>query len=146
MGNLTAFMGQMLSDTRKDDSMNNYKIVSPTHLIRVTDAISSFPDAITEIKKTINTDKQIDSELKKIPKVNDFELMKSLCWYEKHNRKQLYKILDKMVIEVVNTDGYLENRIHDKKGAESLALAISIIDDYMDYLELGEYNGPVTRI
>lgn len=144
MGNLTDFMGQMLLDNRKDESMNNYKINSSTHLIRVTDAISSFPDAIAEIKKTVNTDKQIEEELKKIPKVSD--LMKSLCWYEKHNKKQLYKILDKKVIEVVNTDGYLENRIHDKKGAENLALAISIIDDYMDYLETGEYNGPVTKL
>lgn len=144
MGNLTDFMGQMLSDNRKDESMNNYKINSSTHLIRVTDAISSFPDAITEIKKTVNTDKQIEDELKKVSKAND--LMKSLCWYEKHNKRQLYKILDKKVIEVVNTDGYLENRIHDKKSAENLALAISIIDDYMDYLETGEYNGPVTKL
>lgn len=144
MGNLTDFMGKMLSDTRTDDSIRNYKIKENTHLLKVADAISDFPETIVEIKKVLNTDKQIDEELKKLPKVSD--LIRSLCWFEKHNRKQLYKILDKNVIEKVNANGYLEGRIKTPKDAEKLAISISVIDDYMDYLETEEYNGPITRL
>lgn len=143
---VTSFLGAMLSDTRKDDSVRDYKIKDSTHLIKVSDAISEFPDAIVKIKGT-EADKQIDTELMKLPKkygTND--LIRSLCWYEKHNKKQLYKILDSNVIEIANSHGYLENRIHNREDAAKIAIALSVIDDYMDYLETDDYNGPVTRL
>lgn len=133
---------------------NDYKIKDKTHLIHVSTAIIEFADAkrliCDEYKNKIDT--QVNSEYSKLInriKENESEkslVIKCIMQAEKTDKHQLLNIIQKEIIEKVEIDGYLESIIKTKEQGKDIALALAIIDDYLDYLEGKEYNGPTTLI
>lgn len=133
---------------------NDYKLKNNTHLIHVVTAIMEFEDAKKLIcdKYRNKIDTQVNSEYSKLinnVKENENEkslIIKCIMQAEKIDKHQLLNILEKEIIEKVEIEGYLEGIIKTKEQGKNIALALAIIDDYMDYLEGKGYNGPATLL
>lgn len=143
---------KLISEHSKDRGQENfkkedYKISNTTHLIAVSTALSLFPNINKIIIGYSNKiDSNIQEESNKIKTVNKLTQIQNLMAMEKYNKNEIISLLNKEIINNDNFESELKKLIKSQDDGMKYAQALGIIDDYIEYLETGIYNGPSNKI
>lgn len=121
-----------------------------THLITVAKAIMKFDMLVKDIMDTSvkyyeSFDKAVDKIKSKLNK-DEISLVKKLIALELLDAPLLLRLVDEDVVCSDTIVKYLEPRITDKETGLEYAVAIGILDDYIEFLTGSDFNGPKTSI
>lgn len=124
-----------------------YVIKDKTHLINVVNSIEKFNGLKTIIINNYSNlkDNSVNREIVKIKKVKDRDFLRILMCAELLKKDSLKKDIE-FYIQSDDLTYEMQNNIKSKDDGLDYAVAIGILDDYINYLEGYNYSGPKTSI
>lgn len=141
---------QQFKRDSKQQFKNNYTLNNPTHLVKVMESVKMFRNVKNDIMNyAIKTDVNAEATACRLEKqINneDMQLLIQIITIEKNDKKFMFNILNNNIMNNDNIGSELEQSIKSKADGLNYAVALGIIDDYMNYLETGIYKGPTTEI
>lgn len=117
-----------------------------THLVNVSLAISKFgvlEDYITE--QYTDVIELSEFERKIVSVASNSKIVRMLINAEKKDKKALGNEISKFLCSD-SIDDIITNNVKSKEQGLDYAVAVAILDDYVDYLNTGIYSGPATII
>lgn len=130
------------------ENTQEYKKSTDTHLLNVSYAISKFSVLGERIHETYGeVDEAALSKLEKkvLSLATNKSILKSLMKAERISKDSLADSMEQFLMSN-EIDSIMKAEIKSKEQGLDYAIAVGMIDDYIDYLRSGVFDGPKTTI
>lgn len=140
-------LGMLNQFKRQGGAGYKQKTSGNTHVINVAFAISKFSilenAILSKYKNAAVSLSEFEKKVIKMTKSSD--LATSIILAEKQNKLELSKEIEQFLMSS-DIDNIMVNNIKSREQGLDYAVAIGVLDDYVDYLRTGLYEGPLTMI
>ena len=137
-------------DNAKKFKVEDYTIKNKTHLIMVAESIHKFKELENKVCCRFYglIDHNIKVEYEKLSNKSSkerLEIIQSLMIAEKVDKNGIRLTIEEF-LEQDDFEEILKENIKSREDGLNYAVALGVIDDYIEFLLSGKYSGPITKL